>query len=121
MDDDRDTGSSGSGAGGGARSSGGLGGGEPGGLRIPSGLAALLDLGGLAAEVAQVVQLGPTDVTTGDDLDLLEDRGVQGEGALDADAERDLADGEAATDAGSLDADHDTLEDLDAGAVALDD
>src|SRR3954453_11040461 len=86
-----------------------------------SGLAPLLDLGGLAAQVAQVVQLRAADVTAGDDLDLLEDRGVQREGALDAHAEGDLADGEAAADAAALDADHDALEDLDAGTVPLDD
>src|SRR5689334_454419 len=86
-----------------------------------SGLAALLDLGGLAAQVAQVVELGAADVTAGHDLDLLEDRGVQREGALDTDAEGDLPDGEAATDARALDPDHDALELLDAGARALDD
>jgi hypothetical protein len=31
----------------------------------------LLDLGGLAAQLAEVVQLGAADVTAGDDLDLL--------------------------------------------------
>src|SRR4051812_47570287 len=86
-----------------------------------SGLAALLDLGGLAAQVAQVVELRPPHVATGDDLDLLEDRRVQREGALDTDPEGDLADGEGAADAGALDPDADALEDLDARAVALDD
>src|ERR671920_2106804 len=42
------------------------------------------------------------------------------EGALDADAEADLADGEGLADAPTLAADDHTLEDLDAGAVALD-
>src|SRR5687768_3314381 len=51
--------------------------------RSTSGLAALLDLGGLAAEVAQVVELGAAHVATGHDLDLLEDRRVEREGALD--------------------------------------
>src|SRR6476469_2471673 len=86
-----------------------------------SGLPALLDLGCLAAQVAQVVQLRAADVTTGDDLDLLEDRGVQRERALDTDADGDLADGERAAHTGAVHADHDALEDLDAGAVALDD
>ena len=85
------------------------------------GVALLLDLGLLAAQVAQVVELGAADVAAGDDLDLVDDRGVQREGALDADAEGDLADREGAADAGALDADADALEDLDAGAVALDD
>src|SRR5450759_4494012 len=56
-------------------------------------VALLLDLGSLTAQVAQVVQLGATHVTAGDDLDLLDDRAVQREGALDTDAEADLANG----------------------------
>src|SRR2546421_2315874 len=56
-----------------------------------SALALLLDLGGLAAQLAQVVELGATDVTAGHDLDLLHDRGVHRERALHADAEADLA------------------------------
>src|SRR5256885_17030973 len=63
----------------------------------------------------------PADVTAGHDLDLLDDRGVQREGALDADAEADLADGEGLAHTGALAADDDALELLDAGAVALDD
>ena len=62
-------------------------------------VATFLDLGGLAAQVAQVVELRAAHVTAGDDLDLLEDRAVQREGALDADAERDLADREGTPDA----------------------
>src|SRR5215207_2150317 len=87
----------------------------------PSELAPLLDLCGLAAQVAQVVELGAAYVTARHDLDGLEDRRVEREGPLDADAEGDLADGEGAADAGSVDPDDDALEDLDAGAVALDD
>src|SRR3954452_4991118 len=83
-------------------------------------VALLLDLGGLAAQLAEVVQLGAADVTADEDLDLLDDRGVHREGALHADAEADLADREGLADAAALTADDDTLEDLDAGAVALD-
>src|SRR3954468_16758911 len=83
-------------------------------------VALLLDLGGLAAQLAEVVQLRPADVAAGHDLDLLDDRGVHGEGALDAHAEADLADGEGLADATTLTADDDALEDLDARAVALD-
>src|SRR3954471_17318844 len=86
-----------------------------------SDLAAFLDLGSLPAQVAQVVQLGPADVAAGHDLDLLEDRRVEREGALDTDAEGDLADREGAPDAGALDPDHDALEDLDPRARALGD
>src|SRR5688500_12915358 len=41
-----------------------------GGRRGLATLALLLDLGGLAAELAQVVELGATHVTTAGDLDL---------------------------------------------------
>jgi hypothetical protein len=84
-------------------------------------LALLLDLGGLAAQLAEVVQLGPADVTAGQHLDLLDDGGVHREGALDADAEADLADGEGLADAATLAPDDDTLEDLHTRAAALDD
>src|SRR5688500_1432123 len=84
-------------------------------------VALLLDLGGLAAQLAQVVQLGAADVTAGDELDLLEDRAVHREGALDADGEGDLADREGLAHARALAADDDALELLDTGAVALDD
>ena len=46
---------------------------------------------------------------------------MQREGALDADAEAHLADGEGLAHTGAVAADDDTLEDLDAGAVTLDD
>src|SRR4051812_48309129 len=84
------------------------------------GLALLLDLGGLAAQLAEVVQLGAADVTAGDDLDPLDDRGVHGEGALDTHAEAHLPDGEGLADPAALAPDDDALEDLDARAVALD-
>src|SRR5690606_4482592 len=86
-----------------------------------SDLALLLDLGGLAAQAAQVVQLGATDVTAAEDLDLLDHGRVQREGALHADAEADLADREGAADARALHLDADTLEHLHTGAVALND
>ena len=96
---------------------GGLGVAGRGGSVRRRGLALLLDLGLLAAQVAQVVQLGAAHVTAGHDLDLLDDRGVHREGALDADAEADLADGEGLAEAAALAADDDALEDLDARAV----
>src|SRR3954470_1948242 len=92
---------------------------RPTGVSARDGLALLLDLGGLAAQLAEVVQLGPADVAAGHDLDPLDDRGVHGEGALDAHAEAHLAHGEGLADAPALTADDDTLEDLDARAVAL--
>src|SRR3954454_21855962 len=91
------------------------------GVSAGDDLALLLDLGGLAAQLAEVVQLGPADVTPSQHLDLLDDRGVHREGALHADAEADLAHGEGLADAAALATQDDALEDLDAGAVALDD
>src|SRR5450631_1749947 len=57
-------------------------------------LALLLDAGLLAAEVAQVVELGAPHVAARHDLDLVDDGRVQREGALDADAVAHLADRE---------------------------
>src|SRR5215210_1443630 len=104
---------------------GGPAGRQPGGpaaeVSARDGVALLLDLGGLAAQLTEVVELRAAHVTAGDDLDLLDDRSVHREGALDAHAEAHLADGERLADAAALAADDHTLEDLDAGAVALDD
>ena len=83
-------------------------------------VALLLDLGGLADAVAEVVELGPAHVAAADDLDLGDDRGVDREGALDADAVADLAHGEGLAHTGALAADDDALEDLHALLVALD-
>src|ERR1700741_4348073 len=85
------------------------------------GLALLLDLGSLAAELAQVVELRAPHVTAAVDLDLRDVRRVHREGALHADAEGDLAHGEGLPDATALPADDDALEDLDPLAGALDD
>src|SRR3984957_10174549 len=82
-------------------------------------LAALLDPPRLAAQVAQVVQLGAAHLAAGDRLDLVDRRAVHRERALDANAVAHLAHGEGLTQAAALAPDHDTLEDLDAGAVAL--
>src|SRR3954469_26043880 len=83
--------------------------------------ALLLDLGLLAPQVAQVVQLRAAHVTAGDDLDVVDHRGVHREGALDADLEADLADREGLAHAVARAADDGALEDLDTGAAALDD
>src|SRR5579863_9291324 len=89
------------------------------GASASGGLPALLDPRRLAAQVAQVVQLGPADLAAGDRLDLVDRRAVHRERALDANAVAHLADGEGLTQAAALAPDHDTLEDLDAGAVAF--
>src|SRR5699024_9656403 len=91
-------------------------------LTVGSGVGALLpDAGLLAGQAAQVVQLRAAHGTAGDDLDLVDGRGVDGEHALHADAEGDLAHPERLADAVALTRDHVPLEHLDAGAGALDD
>src|SRR5205085_7462176 len=82
--------------------------------------ALLLDLRGLSDPVAQVVELGPAHVAPNRHLDLLDDRRVHGERALDTDAEADLADLEGLAQARALAADDDALEQLDPLPVALD-
>ena len=80
-----------------------------------------LDLGSLAVAVAHVVQLGTANVTLGQNFDLVDDRRVNREGTLHADAEGNLADGERLADAVALAAHHEALEDLDTGVLAFDD
>jgi len=55
---------------------------------------ALADTSSLAPQLAQVVQLGPADMATGDYLDLLDNRGVDREDPLNADVVGNLADRE---------------------------
>src|SRR6266851_1605564 len=86
---------------------------------LPGADAALLDPGCLAAQVAQVVELGPADLSVRDDLDLVDRRAVHREGALHADAVADLAHSERLAHAAALAADDHALEDLDPRAVAL--
>src|SRR6476661_299225 len=86
-----------------------------------AGSALFLDLGLLATQLAQVVQLRAADVTAGDDVDVVDVGRVHREGPLDADAVALLADGEGLADATTLAAQHDALEDLDALLGTLDD
>src|SRR5690606_38960314 len=89
--------------------------------RRGSAVALLLDLGLLAAQFAQVVELRTTHVTARDDLDVVDRRAVHREGALDAHLEADLAHREGLAHAVSGAAENDALEDLDAGAAAFGD
>src|SRR5450755_1034561 len=84
-------------------------------------LAAFPDPGGLPAQGAKIVELGPADAAARYDLDLVNRRGVHREGALHADAVADLADGERLARAAALAPDHHALEDLDAGTGSLGD
>ena len=76
---------------------------------------------GLADPLAQEVQLGPANLAVADDLDLLDPRAVDLERPLDADAARDLADGDGAGDPAAAEAHDVALEDLDSLLAALDD
>src|SRR5205085_192642 len=80
----------------------------------------LLDLGGLAAQAPEVVQLGASYITPALDLDVVDDRTVERKGALDTHPEADFPDGEGLLDSRPRASDHHTGEDLDAGPVALD-
>src|SRR6202021_93797 len=57
---------------------------------LPGADAAFLDTGSLAAQIAEVVQLGAAHPAVRDDLDLVEGGAVHGKRPLDADAVADL-------------------------------
>ena len=76
-------------------------------------LELLLDLGALADAAAQIVQLGTTDLTVADDLNVVDGGRMNGEHLLHADAVRDAADSDGLLDAAVLLGDDGALEDLD--------
>src|SRR5688500_16112725 len=78
-----------------------------------------LDARGLAGEVAEVVQLGAAHAAAAHHLDSTDHRAVHREDALDADAVRDLADGEGLADTAATTGDAHALERLDALLVAF--
>src|SRR3954468_10985196 len=80
---------------------------------------ALADAGGLAAQGAQVVQLGAAHPALAHHLDALQHGRMQREGTLHADAARDLADLEGLAHTAVLAADADALEGLDTLLVTL--
>src|SRR5690606_11259913 len=73
----------------------------------------------LAAQVAQEVQLRTADLRTAHDVDLVDDRRMQRENALDTLAERHLAHREGGARAAAVLADHQAFEHLDAFLLAL--
>ena len=73
------------------------------------------DTSRLAATIAQVVQLGATDLTAANDVDAFDQRRVNREYALDAFAVGDLANGEALVDAAARTSDADAFIGLHAG------
>ena len=82
-------------------------------------VALLANTGGLADTIAEVEELGATDVTVTDDVELGDLGRVKRESTLDADTEGDLTDGEGLTRRAAAHADDVALEDLDALAVTL--
>src|ERR671911_1765221 len=94
---------------------------EPRGGVYELALPELADARLLPHSLAQVVELGAPNVADRDDLELLDLGRVEGERALDADAERLLPHRERLAEPGALALEADALEDLDPLPVALDD
>jgi hypothetical protein len=84
-------------------------------------VAEFLDLRLLTAQLAEVVQLGTTNVTARDQLDLLENWGVYWEGTLNAYLEGNLANGEGLADTVARATDYCALENLNTAAVTFND
>ncbi len=84
-----------------------------------AGAGVLDDTSRLAATVAQVVELGATDLTAANDFDAFDERRVDREYALDAFAVGDLANREALVDAGARTSDANAFIGLHAGTVAF--
>src|ERR1700736_5533821 len=86
--------------------------------RRPLGL--LDDAGRLAAQAAQVIELGAAHLAAAHHLDRIDHRRIEREHALDALAVGDLAHGEVLVEARAGAADADALIGLHAAALALD-
>src|SRR3954468_6517255 len=76
--------------------------------------ASLPQRGGLADPLAQEVQLGAPDLAVANDVDLVDPGAVDLERPLDADARRDLPDGDGSGDPAAAEPHDGALEDLDA-------
>src|SRR5271167_183066 len=81
-------------------------------LSISADVALFLDLGRFADPIAQVVQLGASDVAFSDPLNLGDYRRMDRKRPLDPDPETDLADREGLADTGALTPDGGALEHL---------
>ena len=80
---------------------------------------ALFEAGGFALQLAQVVKLGAAHFAGADHIDVVDDRSVDGEDALDAGAEADLADGDGFAHADILARDDGAFKRLQAFLVAF--
>ena len=81
----------------------------------------VFDAGGLAAQLAEVQQLGATNDTTRNDLDLVDAGRMLCENAFNADVEADLSHREGTGNAGAMALEDDSLEHLHAQLVPFDD
>ena len=79
----------------------------------------LLNLGGLAGQITQIIELRTTDFAATEHRNLIKTRGMQREGTLHANAVGNTAEGEGLTDAAVALRDADALEGLQALAIAL--
>src|SRR6476620_3328800 len=91
-----------------------------GGRSVTADVAAFGDTSSLTGAATQVVELRTANVAAAHDLDLVDDRRIKREDALDALTERNLANGEAGADALVGAGDAYALERLHAGTVAFD-
>src|SRR6185503_17892071 len=78
-----------------------------------------LDAGRLAGQGAQVIELGLTDATAADHLDVADHRAMHREDALDTNTVRDLANRERLADTAATTGDANALERLNAFLVAF--
>src|ERR1700683_5011255 len=83
---------------------------DSGRIGSPGKLLALSQTGGLALETAQVVELGAAHAPGTNHIDMVDDSCMDGEDALDAVAETDLADRDGLADAGVIARDEGALE-----------
>ena len=75
--------------------------------------------GGLAAQLAQIVELGAANAAGAQHFNLIDHRRVHRKNSFHAMAERNLPDGEGGMVAGAALSDHGTFEDLDSFLVAF--
>jgi hypothetical protein len=73
---------------------------------------AFLDTGGLAAQITKIIQLGPADLATANDVDMIDHRTVKGKDPFHADAKANLADRYGLASTAMLPGDANTLERL---------
>jgi hypothetical protein len=84
-------------------------------------VALFLDFCLLAAKITQEVELGATNVATGNNLDVVDNRRVNGELSLHTHLKADLTHGKRLADTLAGAADNDALKNLNTRARALDD